>query len=144
MVNFWIRDEVWKRGTGRKPVMKKKGEKKRNAERKRNKVRQIEGEMEKTNRLGGRWLFGTRREGRKEMQRLPYNGGPRAHKLRHDVIPSSLFNERWQPLHVYTRTLYKRIVPSSSLELDPSPRFPYPPVVPRRTCCEPRCQVSQT
>lgn len=30
------------------------------------------------------------------MQRLPYNGAPRAHKLRHNVISSSLFNERWQ------------------------------------------------
>lgn len=47
MVNFWIRDEVWKRGSGRKPVIKKKGEKKRNAERKRNKVRQIEGKWRK-------------------------------------------------------------------------------------------------
>lgn len=36
------------------------------------------------------------REGEKEMQRLPYNGAPRAHKLRHNVISSSLFNERWQ------------------------------------------------
>lgn len=30
------------------------------------------------------------------MQRLPYNGAPRAHKLRHNVISSSLFNERQQ------------------------------------------------
>lgn len=36
----------------------------------------------------------SRREGEKEMQRLPYNGAPRAHKLRHNVISSSLFNER--------------------------------------------------
>lgn len=36
------------------------------------------------------------RKGEKEMQRLPYNGAPRAHKLRHNVISSSLFNERWQ------------------------------------------------
>lgn len=36
------------------------------------------------------------KEGEKEMQRLPYNGAPRAHKLRHNVISSSLFNERWQ------------------------------------------------
>lgn len=35
------------------------------------------------------------------MQRLPYNGALRAHKLRHNVISSSLFNERWQP-YVHT------------------------------------------
>lgn len=35
------------------------------------------------------------------MQRLPYNGALRAHKLRHNVISSSLFNERWQR-YVYT------------------------------------------
>lgn len=39
---------------------------------------------------------GKERERGKEMQRLPYNGAPRAHKLRHNVISSSLFNERWQ------------------------------------------------
>lgn len=44
-----------------------------------------EGEKEKGKR---------RKEGEKEMQRLPYNGAPRAHKLRHNVISSSLFNER--------------------------------------------------
>ena len=30
------------------------------------------------------------------MQRLPYNGAPRAHKLRHNAISSSLFNEHWK------------------------------------------------
>lgn len=77
-------------------------------------------------------MLGTRREGRKEMQRLPYNGGPRAHKLRHDVIPSSLFNERWQPLYVYTRVRYTRgwsshPRPSSTTRLPDSltlPTFP--------------------
>lgn len=44
-----------------------------------------EGEREKGKRT---------REGEKEMQRLPYNGAPRAHKLRHNVISSSFFNER--------------------------------------------------
>lgn len=44
---------------------------------------------------GGRKKEGkSRKEGEKEMQRLPYNGAPRAHKLRHNVISSSLFNER--------------------------------------------------
>lgn len=45
-----------------------------------------EGERKKKGRGG--------KEGEKEMQRLPYNGAPRAHKLRHNVISSSLFNER--------------------------------------------------
>lgn len=62
--------------------IRKKRETKRKRERKRD---AREGEKEKEKR---------RRKGEKEMQRLPYNGAPRAHKLRHNVISSSLFNER--------------------------------------------------
>lgn len=59
----------------------------RNEEKERKKTHRDarEGEKEKEKR---------RRKGEKEMQRLPYNGAPRAHKLRHNVISSSLFNER--------------------------------------------------
>ena len=46
-----------------------------------------------------------KQEGGKEMQRLPYNGALRAHKLRHSVISSSFFNEWWKrysvSLHTY-------------------------------------------
>lgn len=59
--------------------------KKRETKRKKTHRDAREGEKEKEKR---------RRKGEKEMQRLPYNGAPRAHKLRHNVISSSLFNER--------------------------------------------------
>ncbi|KYM96425.1 hypothetical protein ALC62_12931 [Cyphomyrmex costatus] len=51
---------------------------------------------------GGGGERGGRQKGKKEMQRLPYNGAPRAHKLRHNVISSSLFNERWQHAGAHT------------------------------------------
>lgn len=92
------------------------------------------------------------REGEKEIQRLPYNGAPRAHKLRHNVISSSLFNERWQRA---AHTFYPGVlvVPapvglftSPSLILFYDALFGAPPSSSPRTCCEPcvalHCQVA--
>lgn len=55
---------------------------------------------------------GKKREVEKEMQRLPYNGAPRAHKLHHNVISSSLFNEQWQRA-AHTFSLRVFVVPAS-------------------------------
>jgi len=52
------------------------------------------------------------------MQRLPYNGARRAHKLRHNVTSSSLFNERWQRAlrtRSYPRVFVVRLCLSLSL-----------------------------
>lgn len=94
------------------------------------------------------------------MQRLPYNGAPRAHKLRHNVISSSLFNERWQRA---AHTFYPGVlvIPAPvgahlSLALSPflslsvflfhDALFGAPPPSSPRTCCELcvalRCQVA--
>jgi len=91
-----------------------------------------------------------KREGGKEMQRLPYNGARRAHKLRHNVTSSSLFNERWQ------RALRTRSYPgvfvvclslSLSLSLFPS-RYPSsilgPTINAARHRCPPRELVART
>jgi len=89
------------------------------------------------------------------MQRLPYNGAPRAHKLRHNVISSSLFNERWQhAAHTFYPGVLAVGLISLSLSLSPSPSsylfhdvlFGAPPSSSPRTCCEPCvalcCQVA--
>jgi len=102
------------------------------------------------------------RKGEKEMQRLPYNGAPRAHKLRHNVISSSFFNERWQccahvlsecPRRSYTSQthlsfpffLSLSLSLSFSLFLFHDASFDILPSS-SRTCCEPcvalRCQVA--
>lgn len=49
------------------------------------------------------------------MQRLPYNGAPRAHKLRHNVISSSLFNERQhRAAHTFYPGVFLRLFLRSS------------------------------
>jgi len=57
------------------------------------------------------------------MQRLPYNGAPRAHKLRHNVISSSLFNERWQ--HA-AHTFYPGVLAVGLISLSPFLPLPLP------------------
>lgn len=94
------------------------------------------------------------REGEKEMQRLPYNGAPRAHKLRHNVISSSLFNERWQrAAHTFYPGVLVIPAPvvltsspflsiSLSLFLFHDALFGAPPSSSPRTCCEPCVALS--
>lgn len=86
------------------------------------------------------------------MQRLPYNGAPRAHKLRHNVISSSLFNERQQRA---AHTFYPGVfVVSALVKFTLSLSLSYTMLSSRappstepsspRTCCELcalRCQV---
>lgn len=76
------------------------------------------------------------------MQRLPYNGALRAHKLRHNVISSSLFNERWQR-YVHTAQSISALLfsdPSVCPLRDTLTSVPGELVASRAL----RCQVSQT
>jgi len=66
------------------------------------------------------------------MQRLPYNGARRAHKLRHNVTSSSLSNERWQRA-LRTRSYPGVFVVRLSFSLSRYSALEYPSSIPGPT-----------